>query len=660
MRVPASVFGLIVVGVVWLAVAQGEGGTALSPAPEFPPDFQWVNSPRSLTLRELRGKVVLLDFWTYGCINCMHVVPDLLRLAAAYPQELVIIGVHSAKYDNESILANVRQAVQRYGMTYPVVNDQDYRIWTAYKVFGWPTQIVIDPEGNILQGFVGENHYERLDRLIADTVALHRRKGTFREGQPWLQGAPQQVEQTPLRYPGKVLADAASSRLFIADTSQHRIVVTDLQGNLLEVIGQGVAGNTDGAYATARFHQPQGMALQDAWLYVADTGNHTIRRVDLQRRVVDTLLGTGEKARDFNVPGHGRRVPLNSPWDVYAHGPYLYIAMAGMHQLWRMHLATAYAEPFSGSSREDLVDGHHSEAALGQPSGINGDGERLYVADSEVNAIRVASLDPYGSITTVAGGGLFTFGDHDGAGREALLQHPLGVAYADGTLYIADTYNHKIKALDLRHGHVRTLAGSGEAGARDGTAAQAQFYEPGGLSVGNDRLYVADTNNHRVRIIDLATQQVSTLSIRGLTPPTVASSDATTNGSDDVVRLGEQLLSAAAPATMRFALEVPVGWKVNTEAPATLTVQATGEAVRVPPTYARHTVQPFDPALIIPLNVQQAGTRGHLKVALTFVVCRTDNQGLCLPQQAAWEIPVRSQTRTTPSALILPYTMPAL
>ena len=628
---------------------------SLTPAPEFPADLEWVNTARPLSLRALRGKVVLLDFWTYGCINCLHILPDLHRLEAAYPRELVIIGVHSAKYDNEGALANIRQAVQRYGITHPVVNDREFRIWKAYRVPGWPTVMVLDPEGNILQGFVGENHYERLDRLIASTVALHRQKGSLRDEQPFVVTTHPTPQLTPLRYPGKILADVASARLFIADTNHHRLVMTDLRGTVQAVIGSGRAGAADGPFASASFRQPQGMTLHGSMLYVADTGNHLLRRVDLRRRVVDTVLGSGDKARTFNVPGTGRGVALNSPWALYEQGAYVYIAMAGMHQLWRLELATGYAEPFAGSSREDLVDELHLDAAFGQPSGLTGDRRALYVADSEVNAIRHVEIDPDGKTSTLAGGGLFTFGDRDAVGSEARLQHPLGVTYVNGAVYIADTYNHKIKRLDVQSRQVRTLAGTGKPGWQDGAADQAQFYEPGGLSSAHGRLYVADTNNHRVRVVDIATRTVSTLPLRGLTPPSSQTAVTPETAEDAPVRLADHTLAAASQVPLHIVLQATDEWKVNEQAPATLTITAEGDAVQIPLEYAQRTLRPMTPQLSIPLTVAQAGTRAVLRVDLAFVMCQVGQQTVCLPRQLAWEIPVQSRVEAAQSELVLAY-----
>jgi thiol-disulfide isomerase/thioredoxin/sugar lactone lactonase YvrE len=662
MRLMVNLVVLMLLCAAGHATPLADNTTATSPslpsmilplAPEFPAGLQWLNTDRPLSLQALRGKVVLLDFWTYGCLNCLHILPDLQHLETTYANDLVVIGVHSAKYTNEAVLDNVRQAVQRYGITHAVVNDRDYALWKAYRIPGWPTQILIDPEGRLLQGFVGEHHRERLAQLIEATIAWHRQKGTLRQGPLPVFTIPLDSGATPLRYPGKVLVDTASARLFIADTAHHRLVVTDLHGNLLRIIGSGMAGTRDGPFVSAAFRQPQGMALLGSLLYVADTGNHLVRRVDLHRHIVETVAGNGEQAREFNVPGTGRGVPLNSPWDLYGNGAYLYIAMAGMHQVWRMTLDTFSLAPFAGSGQEALIDALRSEAALGQPSGLSGDAHHLYIADSEVNALRVASLEARGTLTTLAGGGLFTFGDHDGPGREARLQHPLGVAYAAGTLYVADTYNHKIKRFDLHSGQLHTLAGTGVPGQRDGAAGHAQFYEPGGVSIGAGRLYVADTNNHQIRVIDLHTQTVSTLAITGLTPPAVQA--ATDNDPGEVVRYAEQPLPASAQATVRIALDLPPGWKVNPVAPAALTVIASGDGARVPAESTRQTLHLLTPEVAIPLEVTQEGQRAQLRIDLTYVLCQTDDQGICALRQVTWEVPVRSQARTTGAEVALRY-----
>jgi thiol-disulfide isomerase/thioredoxin len=245
----------------------------LTLAPEFPADAEWVNIEQPLSLRQLRGKVVLLDFWTYGCINCLHILPDLKYLESTFARELVVVGIHTAKYDQESARGNIQQAIQRYGISHPVMNDYDRRMWNAYRVSGWPTQILIDPAGRVLQGFVGEHHREAMTRLITATVDLHRKQGTLKE-EPLSAWEMPEPPDTPLRYPGKVSVDPATSRLVVADTNHHRLVLASLDGEVLAVIGRGQAGMADGAFATAAFRQPHGVVLEGNALYVADTGNH--------------------------------------------------------------------------------------------------------------------------------------------------------------------------------------------------------------------------------------------------------------------------------------------------------------------------------------------------------------------------------------------------
>ncbi|MGH9901669.1 MAG: thioredoxin-like domain-containing protein, partial [Pyrinomonadaceae bacterium] len=466
-------------------------------APELAGGRGWLNTDRPLSLAALRGKVVLLDFWTYGCINCIHIIPDLKRLEEKYARQLVVIGVHSAKFDNEKETDNIRRIILRYEIEHPVVNDADFSIWRSYAVRAWPTQVLIDPAGYVVGKAEGEGNYDVIDRTVAETVTEFRARGGLNEQPLSLALERAKVGDLPLAFPGKVLADEKGDRLFIADSNHNRIVVTRLDGTLLETIGAGEPGKADGAYARATFNRPQGMALGNDALYVADTSNHLIRRVDLKARTVQTIAGTGEQARgagDGSI-SFALGTALSSPWDLHFAGGALYIAMAGPHQIWRYDPAMREVGPFAGSGREARLDGALAESGFAQPSGLASDGRKLYVADSESNIIRAIDLageDP--RVRTLAGGDLFDFGDRDGRGDDVRLQHPLGVAFHDEKLFIADTYNHKIKTLDPRTGAVKTFAGTGRPGQSDG--ATPSYYAPGGLSVARGKLYVADTNNH--------------------------------------------------------------------------------------------------------------------------------------------------------------------
>jgi DNA-binding beta-propeller fold protein YncE len=311
-----------------------------------------------------------------------------------------------------------------------------------------------------------------------------------------------------------VLADEAGSRLFVADTGHHRIVEADLAGRIVRVFGDGAAGRDDASSEAASFRSPQGMALDGETLWVADAGNHLIRRIDLASGRVSTAAGTGRQATwQQSDGGAALEISLNSPWDLVWDGWLLFIAMAGPHQIWLLDHHRGMVIRYAGTGAEGRHDGHVDEAAFAQPSGLALLGRELYVSDAEANVIRVVALPPRNQVRTVAGGDLFEFGDVDGVGDAARLQHPLGLcAAADGVL-VADTYNHRLRHLDPATGRVRRWTGSGRPGHVDGAAQAACFYEPGGLSATGRHAYVADTNNHAVRVVDLASGEVQTLGI---------------------------------------------------------------------------------------------------------------------------------------------------
>jgi sugar lactone lactonase YvrE len=438
----------------------------------------------------------------------------LRKLERKYANELVVIGVHSPKFPGEKETQAVAQAARRLSVGHPVINDADHRVWRAFAVSCWPTLMLIDPRGKLIGVHEGEFALEDMDAALARLIGEHDRAGQIDRRPLSFTAARENEPDRPLFFPGKVLADAAGKRLFVADTGHHRIVELSMDGRLRRAFGGGAAGFEDGDATSARFRGPQGMALAGDWLYVADTDNHAIRRIDLQNALVVTVAGTGEQSHGGHRGGPAREVPLSSPWDVVSHRGRLYVAMAGLHQLWEVEPLDR-AMPWVGSGRENIVDGPAEEAQLAQPSGLALEeaAETLFVADSEVSAVRAVALEG-GYVHTVVGTGLFDFGDADGVGDAVRLQHPLGLAFADGVLYVADTYNHKIKRCDPAARRVEGWLGSGEPGQHDGTGAKAQLSEPGGLSVAGGKLYVADTNNHAVRVCDLATGKVKTLEVR--------------------------------------------------------------------------------------------------------------------------------------------------
>ena len=446
----------------------------------------------------------------------MHVFPQLRKLEEKYANEIVVIGVHSAKFTAEKDTHNVRKAILRYDIEHPVANDSDFAIWQTYTVRAWPTLMFVNPQGKIIGKHEGEITFDAFDGVIADMVQEFDEQGQI-DRRPLVFKLEKEKEwERPLSFPGKVLADAASDRLFIADSNHNRIVVASLDGNVTQIIGNGERGLVDGGFDEAAFNDPQGMALDGDVLYVADTKNHAIRKIDLAGGQVQTIAGTGEQATMFHDGGEGPSTSLNSPWDVELDGGILYIAMAGFHQLWKLDLKTQQVRPHAGSGRERIVDGPLASAQLAQPSGIVIDGGKLYFTDSETSAVRTADIDPDGRVETIVGLDLFTFGDVDGIGDEVRLQHTLGIDIHEGVLYITDSYNNKIKKIFPTTRGTVTLLGSGAPGHKDGQGKQAEFHEPGGISIADGKLYIADTNNHAIRVADLESGEVRTLELKGI------------------------------------------------------------------------------------------------------------------------------------------------
>ena len=444
----------------------------------------------------------------------MHIFPQLRKLERKYPSELVVVGVHSAKFPTEKETDSLISAVRRCELEHPVINDAEFRVWQQYSCRAWPTLMFIDPRGNVIGKHEGELSFEQFDTLMGGMVAEFDELGIIQRSP--LPTTPPQGPDSNLSFPGKVLADEEGARLFIADTNHNRIVVSSFDGEVQQVIGSGEEALIDGSLSLAAFNHPQGMVIDGDILFVADTENHAIRRVDLESGQVETIAGTGEQGYERDGRRSGRSYSLSSPWDLALHNGVIYIAMAGIHQLWSLELETGMVGPYAGSGREAITDGPLATSALAQPSGITTDGDRLFFADSETSSIRNCDLDPKGSVRTLIGLGLFEFGDVDGDDFRVRMQHPIGITHHDGVLYVADTYNHKIKRVLPKTRSAFSVAGTGSPGHVDGPFAQARFSEPNGLSIANGKMYIADTNNHTIRVADMDTGEVATLELDGL------------------------------------------------------------------------------------------------------------------------------------------------
>ncbi len=377
----------------------------------------------------------------------------------------------------------VADAVERYGVEHPVLDDPELATWKQYAVRAWPTLVVIDPEGYVVAQHAGEGHAHAIERLVTELETEHAAKGTLRRGDgPYV---PPEPEPTVLRFPGKAIALPGGTFL-VSDTTRHQLVELAADGEtVVRRIGSGARGLQDGPADSVTFNEPQGLTLlDDGSVVVADTVNHALRRLDLTTGAVTTLAGTGRQwMQGEPTAGPAREISLSSPWDVAWWQGRVWIAMAGVHQLWAYDPVDDTVAVTAGTTNEGLVDGPGPEAWFAQPSGLAATADRLWLADSETSALRW--VDPEGAVHTAVGTGLFDFGHRDGPAEQALLQHPLGVTVLpDGSVAISDTYNHALRRYDPATGEVTTLA--------------TDLREPSDAVLAGDEILVVESARHRL------------------------------------------------------------------------------------------------------------------------------------------------------------------
>ncbi|WP_122819006.1 NHL domain-containing thioredoxin family protein [Nocardioides pantholopis] len=549
----------------------------------------WLNTDGPLSLRDLRGRFVLLDFWTFCCVNCLHVIDELRPVEEKYAEELVVVGVHSPKFVHEADPVALAQAVERYGVHHAVLDDPDLVTWQAYTARAWPTLVLVDPEGYVVAQYAGEGHAHAIDALLTDLVAQHRERGTLQPGDSPYVAPP--VESTDLRFPAKAVP-LADGRVLVADAGHDEVVELGADGAVLRRFGG--------------FREPNGLCLLPAEVaaevgydvVVADTVGHRLHGIALATGETRVLAGDGEQA----MPGDGT-ARLSSPWDVAWWRDRVWVAMAGLHQLWTLDPRTGAVEVAAGTANEGLLDGPAAQAWFAQTSGLAPDGDRLWLADSETSALRWLEAD--GSVHTAVGSGLFEFGFRDGPAAEALLQHPLGVAVLpDGSVAVCDTYNGAVRRYDPAGGELTTLA--------------TDLAEPSGAYVDGDRLVVVESTAHRLTGLPLGAAGTRTDGFAHTTQR-------------PVTEVGDRL-------ELRVAFEPPPGQKVDDRfGPATqLVVEAT------PPALLREGGgRGTDLTRTLVLDPHVGG--GVLHVAARAASCdAAGGEGAaCRMHQQDWGIPIR-------------------
>lgn len=463
---------------------------------------RWLNVARPLKKQDLKNRIILLDFWTYACVNCIHAIPEIKKLEQEFGNKLTVIGVHSGKFSNEKDFDSIRKAVLKHDLTHPVIDDSDLRIWNSFKIKAWPTLILIDPHGNIKKTYIGEEDVQFIRKDVKRMVNKYR----FELNRNDLPNLPEKnkIAKRVLSYPTKVTYSKNFSyksyngpALFIANSGRNTILVTTLNGEVILQIGSAKSGFKDGTLDDATFSAPSGLLYKNNKLYVADTQNHAIREIDFKENKAKTIVGTGLRGGVFfgnNV--EDRDVSLASPTDVefFPDENIIAISNSGTHQILGYNINNKTVSLLAGNGSEGIDDGKFPQNSLAQTSDLHQYNGKLYFTDSESSSLRV--LDKTGQVTTLIGKGLFKFGHKAGDKNSALMQHPLGLTVDSKGAYIADSFNHRIVKYDFASKTLRDLVGDTTKGENLGNATQLD--EPEGIITIDDNFYVADTNNNRL------------------------------------------------------------------------------------------------------------------------------------------------------------------
>ncbi|MDX1569370.1 MAG: redoxin family protein [Xanthomonadales bacterium] len=466
----------------------------------LPDSLDWINIDLPPSLSESRGKVVLLFFWTYSNIQSLNMLPVLRDLENEHENGVVVLGIHCAKFTHEENPRNVIKAINRHYVRFPVACDPDYEAWQAYGIEGWPSVVVIDAEGELRKIFQGDDQVSELDEL----VGLLLQEAADKDIRNYGRVGPARRPETAsiLKFPTAVVE--ARGLIYVSDAGNNRILELTKNGRIQRVFGSGNPGFWDGVLANCGFSVPRGLAYADNHLYVADTNNHAIRRINLFNGEVETILGNGkpgipEMTRSTRKL---REVGLMMPVGLACNGPKLYISAAGMSQIWCLDLGEGTVGWLTGTGQPGVIDGEAVAAGFVQPLGLAVGEGILMVADADGSAIREVRIGT-GHVGTRIGNHAFDFGLEDGAARSARLQYPMDVAIRGraNEVYIADSFNNKIRMMDLESGQLST------------PELEYSFEEPAGMMIAGNTLWVANTNAHEIVQVDLVTRACEVLEI---------------------------------------------------------------------------------------------------------------------------------------------------
>ncbi len=467
---------------------------------ELKEDLLWLNTKEKIKLENLKGKIILLSFIRCTNINSIQVLKKLNELQKKYQKELIVLGIHSPKFSNEKNIEYLRQEVISKNILFPIANDINLETWSNYQINSWPSFILITPKGKIIGKISGEKVFPSIEESILNQKKYFQidEKKEIKLGLE-----KDKLPDRLLSYPSKLILNPKGNEIYISDTNHHRILRIDIDSReILDVVG-GIEGFEDGIFTEAKFNSPNGIYLKDNYLYVADTSNHSIRKIDFNSKKVVTILGSGKPAEGLIVEGKGRDISLISPIDIVVLKDKLYFSESSANQIWVLDLISLETEKFSGSGRENNQDGNHLEATFSMPYGLTHDNLKLYTSEANSSGIRKIDLEKNGLVKTLIGSGIMEFGDTDGKIENSKIQYPNFLHYQNFKIYFADSLNNKFKIYDINTKELTTLAGSGKVGNINSDFTNSEFFYPSSIFIHKNLAYITDKFNHQIKILDL-------------------------------------------------------------------------------------------------------------------------------------------------------------
>lgn len=609
-------------------------------APGFDGATAWLNAERALTLDDLRGHIVLVDFWTSCCINCLHTLPTLAELERAFsPNQFLVLGVHSPKFETERRSERLESIAQQYGIRHPIAVDGNMAIWDRWGATSWPTLVLLDARGRIAWVGHGEPDVDELRHLIEGEIARADSVERSLVNAPVAGARPADWNAPAIGFPSGI-AVVDGRTLAVTDTGNGRVLLVGRDGRVTQSLGDG------------QFAIPHGLSSHNGYIYVADTDHHQVKRIRLTTREVEVVAGTGELgfAPLRDQWRRAREVALRSPWATTWVGERLFVALAGSHQIAEIDVPDGRIRGFAGNGREALEDGERMDASFAQPSALASDGTELFVLDSESSSVRAVHLRT-SAVRTIVGRGLFESGLIDGDARTARLQHPLGLAYAEGALWVADTYNNAIRRVDPTTGATTT---------RFRSAAHEELYEPAAIVADRDALWIADTNHHRMALVRTGSGAPRAVEFRdgpaASRAVVVPSSTATPARTLPRVELEAVPVAPDRTAVLRIEFAPPQGTIVNEEAPFSLTLRR-AERAQVSDVPISRLGSEVRTGVTVHVQLARGSDNGLVELDLSIVVCDDVTHAACVPVDRTLSVPLRSDGAAAADArrsLVLP------